>query len=140
AKVQFGDGFIASFDTTQTGPSITAATNAASFVPAGNGAAPGEMVTFFGNELGPKSLVGAVLDANGKLPTTVAGCQALADGNPSPIVYVLTSQTTVILPYELTPKIGGDPIFVQMVCNGVAGNLFPLEIVDSAPGIFSAGN
>ncbi len=135
-----GDGFIARFDTTTNGPTITAATNAASFAAAGPGAAPGEMVTFFGSKLGPDSLVGSVLDSNGKLPTTVEGCQALADGTPSPIVYVWTNQTSVILPYALTSKIGKDPIYVQIVCNGVAGNLFPLKITDSAPGIFSAGN
>jgi len=140
ANVLVGDAFVASFDTTKTGPTITAATNAASFVPAGQGAAPGEMVTFFGSSLGPSSLVGSVLDADGKLPTTVEGCQVLADGNPSPIVYVWTNQTSVILPYELRPKIGAGSVFAQIVCNGVTGNLFPLKIVDAAPGIFSAGN
>ncbi len=140
ANVLIGDAFIAGFDTTKTGPIITAATNAASFAAAGQGAAPGEMVTFFGSNLGPSSLVGSVLDAEGKLPTTVEGCQVLADGNPSPIVYVWTNQTSVILPYELTPKIGSASIFVQIVCNGMAGNLFPLKIVGSAPGIFSAGD
>jgi uncharacterized protein (TIGR03437 family) len=135
------DAFVALFDLTKTGPTITAATNAASFLPAGAGAAPGEMVTFFGNLLGPATLVGSVLDASGKLPTTVAGCQVLIDGTPAPIVYVWTKQSSVILPYELTPNIGQDnAVFAQVVCNGVAGNIFPLQVASSAPGIFSAGN
>ena len=90
------DALVALFDFTKSGPAITAATNAASFLPAGDGAAPGEMVTFFGNLLGPATLVGSVLDASGKLPTTVAGCQVLIDGTPAPIVYVWTKQTSVL--------------------------------------------
>lgn len=135
------DAMVALFDLTKSGPVISAATNAASFIGAADGAAPGEMVTFFGNLLGPVSLVGSVLDASGKLPTTVAGCQVLIDGTPAPIVYVWTKQTSVILPYELTPQIGQDnAVFAQVVCNGVSGNLFPLQVTGSAPGIFSAGN
>ncbi len=135
------DAFVALFDLTKSGPSIAAATNAASFLPAGGGAAPGEMVTFFGNLLGPATLVGSVLDSAGKLPTTVADCQVLINGTPAPIVYVWTKQTSVILPYELTPDIGqAHAVFAQVVCNGLAGNFFPLQIGGSAPGIFSAGN
>ena len=109
AKVMQGDAFVARFDTTKNGPAISAATNAASFAGAGTGASPGEMVTFFGTQLGPDSLFGSVLDSNAKLPITVEGCQVLADGTPSPIVYVWTNQTSVILPYELTSKIGKTP-------------------------------
>ena len=135
------DALIAVFDFTKTGPSITAATNAASFIGANPGAAPGEMVTFFGNLLGPASLVGSVLDASGKLPTAVAGCQVFVNGTPAPIVYVWTKQTSIILPYELTPLIGKpNAVFAQIVCNGLPGNIFPLQVAASAPGIFSAGN
>ncbi len=136
-----GDAFVALFDLTQSGPAIFAAVNAASFLPAGGGASPGEMVTLFGNLLGPATLEGSVLDTAGKLPTTVAGCQVLVNGTPAPIVYVWTKQTSVILPYELTPNIRQtDAVFAQVICNNVPGNLFPLQIVSSAPGIFSAGN
>ena len=135
------DGILALFDFTKTGPIINAATNAASFIAAGGGVAPGEMVTFFGNGVGPATLVGSVLDAQGKLPVTVAGCQVLINGTPAPIVYVWTKQTSVIMPYELTPNIGQDnAVFAQVVCNGVPGNIFPLQVAASAPGIFSAGN
>ena len=136
----YGDIFIATFNLAQTGPTIAAMVNAASFAP-GNTFAPGEIVTLFGSNLGPQTLAGAELDATGHLANTLAGCQLLVDGTPAPLVYVQANQVSAILPYELTPLIANNHLdYARMVCNGVPGNVAEFTAVAAAPAIFSAAS
>ncbi len=134
----YGDAFIATFNLTQSGPVIDAMTNAASFAVGNTAFAPGEIVTVFGANLGPKTLAGAELDpSTGLLASTLEGCQFLVNNTPAPLDYVYAPQTTAFLPYELTPNIGQSLInYGQMVCNGVPGNVFEFAVVAANPGIF----
>jgi uncharacterized protein (TIGR03437 family) len=135
---QYGDAFIAQFNLTQSGPVLAAMVNAASFGAVTN-FAPGEIVTLFGSNLGPKALVGAELDSTGHLATALAGCQLLVNRVPAPLVYVQADQVSAILPYELTPLIGDTLVnYAQMVCNSVPGNVIEFSVVAAVPGIFSA--
>ena len=136
---KYSNAFVAVFDLSQTGPTISAIVNAASFAPPKGNFAPGEIVTLFGSNLGPQTLAGAQLDQTGHLASTLAGCQLLVNRIPAPLVYVQANQAAAILPYELTPLINGNLInYAQMVCNGVGGNVFEFSAVAAAPGIFSA--
>jgi uncharacterized protein (TIGR03437 family) len=138
---QFSEGFIATFALAQTGPTIAAMVNAASFAAPNANFAPGEIVTLFGSNLGPQALVGAELDATGHLASTLAGCQLLVNRTPAPLVYVQANQVSAILPYELTPLIGGSlNNYAQMVCNSVPGNVFEFLAVAADPAIFSAAS
>ncbi len=137
----YGDAFIATFDFSQTGPTILAMANAASFVPPNFSFAPGEIVTLFGSNLGPQTLAGAELDSTGHLASTLAGCQLLVNRIPAPLVYVQANQASAILPYELTPLVGASLAnYAQMVCNGVPGNVLEFFAEPAAPGIFSAAS
>jgi uncharacterized protein (TIGR03437 family) len=130
-----GDGFISRFDLTQNSPIVSSALNGASFH-LGSGFAPGEIVTFFGQRLGPAQIVLAQLGSNGRLATQLGTCQVLVDGNAAPLVHSVATQITAILPYELSAKIG-QTVNAQVACGSLKSNLFPLPIVDSDPGIFS---
>jgi len=136
---QYSNAFVATFDFSQTGPTIAAMVNAASFATANTNFAPGEIVTLFGSNLGPQAIMGAELDTTGHLASTLGGCQLLVDKAPAPLVYVQAGQVSAILPYELTPRIAnGKENYAQMVCNGVAGNVFEFSAVAADPAIFSA--
>lgn len=136
-----GNALIAVFNLSQTGPVITGMLNAASFDKTAAGFAPGEIVTLFGTGLGLQTIQTAALDSTGHLATTLAGCQLLVNNIPAPLVYVLATQVSAILPYELTPRDGTHlQNYAQMVCNGVPGNTFGFVAVPAAPGIFSAAS
>ncbi len=66
-------------------PLISGVTNAAS----GQSSiiAPGEILTIYGANLGPTQLVSATFDANGLLPTTLAGTSVLIAGEPISLLY-----------------------------------------------------
>jgi uncharacterized protein (TIGR03437 family) len=130
-----GDGFITRFDLTQNSPIVSSAFNAASFHP-GSGFAPGEIVTFFGQRLGPAQIILAQLGNNGRLATQLGTCQVLIDGIAAPLVHSLVTQITAILPYELSAKIG-QTVNAQVACGSLKSNLFSLPIIDADPGIFS---
>jgi uncharacterized protein (TIGR03437 family) len=66
--------------------------------------APGEIVTIFGANYGPASLVNYQLDASGKFSTNLAGVEVLFDGVPAPIVYAEAGQVSAIVPFEVAGK------------------------------------
>src|ERR1044071_7204511 len=53
---------------------------------------------------GPAGLAGALLDASGKLASTIAGAQILFDGIAAPLVYASATQVSGIVPYEVAGK------------------------------------
>jgi len=92
------------------------------------------MVTLFGNGLGPTTLAGAQLAANGTVATTVSQTQVLFDGIPAPIVYVQAGQTTVMVPYEVAGKTSTQ---VTVTNQGQHSAPFTVPVAASAPGIFT---
>jgi uncharacterized protein (TIGR03437 family) len=135
-----GAAYVARFDLSQTGPTITSVTNGASFNPLTN-FVPGEVITFFGTGLGPAVLQTAQIDSTGHIASTLAGCQVIIDGTPAPLVYAWTKQTSAIVPYELASESAADKqLYAQVICGGVPGNLWYLYYGAADPGIFSAGS
>jgi endo-1,4-beta-xylanase len=111
----------------------TAIVNAASYQ--SGAVAPGELVTVYGADLGPGTLVGAALAANGLVSSNLSGTQVLFDGVAAPIVYALAGQTSVVVPYEASGK---QQTMVQYEFNGIVSNTVALAVVPSAPAIFAA--
>lgn|GEM_PF-3413460 len=70
--------------------------NAASYDP---NLSPGLVFTIFGAGLGPSALVTGTYDANGFLPTQLAGTEVLFDGLPAPLLYVSSDELAGIVPY-----------------------------------------
>ena len=92
SKVQFGSGG-------WTAPAclsndvLNAATQSGSA-----GIAPGELVTLTGFGIGPDVGVAYQADAQGNVPTELAGVQVLFDGTPAPILYAQSRQINAIAP------------------------------------------
>jgi uncharacterized protein (TIGR03437 family) len=99
---------------------------------------PGEIVTLFGDLVGPTSEYGASLDASGNLVTTIANARVSFDGIPAPILYASPSQMNVIVPYNIP-----NPAFtnVQVEYLGVMSAAIGVPVAASEPSIFTlAGN
>ena len=61
--------------------------------------APGQMVTLFGEGLGPETPAPAQWNADGSLSNSLAGVQVLFDGVPAPMLYTQANQINCIVPF-----------------------------------------
>ena len=104
--------------------------NAASFSP-GN-IAPGEIVSIFGNGLGPVTAQGGVFDSNGRFATILGGVQVTFDGTPAPLLYVQDAQINAITPWELAGKSNTE---MCVIYNGTRQCEAP-SVGAAAPGVF----
>jgi uncharacterized protein (TIGR03437 family) len=115
-------------------PLVTAVLNAASQSLAS--ISPGEIVTIFGQNIGPPLPIGVSLAADGKVGTNASGTQVLFDGIPAPILYASASQINAVVPYEIS---GPAPnLVVQYGATTFPAGAYAL--VPSTPGIFSILN
>ena len=114
-------------------PSINHIANSASYL---TGAiAPGEIVTIFGAALGPVVGVGATIDSKGYIETRLANVQVTFNNYPAPILYASAGQINAIVPYEVA---GASNVSVESVFGSARSNSLNVQVVQSAPGIFSA--
>jgi hypothetical protein len=95
--------------------------------------APGEIVTIFGNNLGPSKLAQGAVE-NGLWPTLVGGTRVLFNGVAAPIIYAQSNQTTLVVPYSVSSS---DRVNVVVEKNGRSSLAQSLTVVDAAPGIFT---
>jgi uncharacterized protein (TIGR03437 family) len=131
--------FLAKFEktapaVTRPGPQIFpgCVVNAASYV--GGGVAPGEMVTLFGQGLGPAEFVSYRVGADGKLAADLADTRILFDGVPAPLLYVSGKQSSTIVPYAMA---GRSSVDVQVEYRGVRSEVETMPVLTSRPGIFN---
>jgi uncharacterized protein (TIGR03437 family) len=106
--------------------------NAAGY--AGGGVAPGEIVTLFGARYGPAALNTLQFDAAGRIATSLAGTQLLFDGQPAPVIYSRTGQSSFIVPYGVS---GQTSTTIQYVYQGAHSNSVTVPVVATAPALFS---
>lgn len=128
SKVQFGSGG-------WTAPAClsTNVLNAAA-LDGSSGIAPGELITLTGFGIGPDIGVGYQPDAQGNIPTQLAGVQVLFDGAPVPVLYAQSRQINAIAPVGLGTT--GTPHNVTVTYNTQQfGPAFAYTIFGS-PGIF----
>jgi uncharacterized protein (TIGR03437 family) len=138
SKVQFGSGG-------WTAPACFSnnVLNAATQVGSG-GVAPGELITLTGFGIGPDIGVAYQPDAQGSVPTQLAGVQVLFDGSPVPILYAQSRQINAIAPAGLTVN-GTTRVtvtynhqqFGPAVANTIFGSpgIFRLQIGESAQAV-----
>lgn len=123
-------------------PVISAIANSASY--SLGVVTPGEIVTLFGRSLGPPTPVTFALSADGKsIATTLATTKVTFDGVPAPILYASDRQTSVQVPYSVTPPqslaLTNTSIRVQYGTIDAAGPLqVPVDI--AVPGIFTVNS
>jgi uncharacterized protein (TIGR03437 family) len=63
--------------------------------------APGEVISLYGLQIGPATPAFAALDANGFLPTQLAGVHVTINGTPAPLLYVSAVQINAVAPFAL---------------------------------------
>jgi len=83
-------------------PGITAVVNAASFT--SSTIAPGELVTIFGNSIGPATPVGLALGPSGKVATSLGGVTVSFDGTLAPLLYAAAGQINAVVPFAVAGK------------------------------------
>jgi uncharacterized protein (TIGR03437 family) len=59
---------------------------------------PGELITLFGNGIGPQDGVSAEPDASGFYPTSLAGVEVRFNGIAAPLLYVQAGQINTVVP------------------------------------------
>lgn len=95
--------------------------------------APGEVVAFYGQGLGPEDPVTGTVDG-GAAPMEVAETRAMFDGQAVPVLMTSSFQVNVQAPYEIAGKKDTE---VQMFYRGVPSNKIRLGVVDTAPQLFA---
>ncbi len=78
-------------------PGITSVVNSASFTSAA--IAPGELISIFGNSIGPVVPSGPVLALPAMVATSIGGLTVSFDGNPAPLLYVSAGQINAVVPF-----------------------------------------
>jgi uncharacterized protein (TIGR03437 family) len=109
--------------------------NAASFLY--TPVSPGEIVTLFGLNIGPPSLVTLTLDLNGNVVTSLASCQVMFDGKAAPLVYVSSGQIAAVVPYEVAGK-SSTSVVVNLA--GQLTNAVTLPVGTASPALFSSNS
>jgi uncharacterized protein (TIGR03437 family) len=113
-------------------PVVQAVTNAASY---GAAIAPGQMVDIWGTGLGPATLAGLTLDANGMVSTSLGNVRILFDGIPAPLVYVSATQCSAVVPYF---GASNPTTHVQVEYQGALSDPLAVPVTATAPGMFTA--
>jgi uncharacterized protein (TIGR03437 family) len=118
--------------TTVPTPVLTAVKNAASWLV--SSISPGENIVMGGTGIGPAALAGAALTSSGMLSTKIGNTQVLFDGIAAPMIYASSTQTSVMVPYEVG---GRTSTSVQIVYFGVASTPVSYNVAAAAPGIYT---
>jgi len=111
---------------------LACAGNAASF---GVGPlAPGELVTLFGDGLGPEQGVQTQATFASPFPTQAANVEVTFDGTPAPLLWVQDSQINLVAPWSLTP---GQNTQICVTYNGAKANCLNWPVAPAAPAVFT---
>ena len=109
--------------------------NAASFL--GGAVAPGEILSFFGPQLGPPSPVSNGGFNNGFLPVSLGGITVTFGQTAAPLFYASNNQINLQVPYEIS---GQSSIRMTVDYNKSPAAVTTLSVAKSAPGIFVVTN
>ena len=96
--------------------------------------APGEIISVYGQGIGPATGVPGQVDASGRVATTLSETQVLFDGRAAPVFYAGAFQVNVQVPYEVA---GRKTTSVQLIYRGIPSNIVELAMVDAAPGLLT---
>jgi len=96
--------------------------------------APGEIVTLFGNSLGPAPGIATSATPQTPFPRSAGGVQVTFDGRPAPLLWVQDAQINAVAPWELTP---GQTTKVCVLYNETPTNCLRWPVVEVAPGVFT---
>lgn len=113
--------------------SVGAVTNAASNVQ--GAVAPGEIVTVYGNALGPATLAKGTV-TNGFLSSQISGApQIYFGGTPAPLLYSSAGVAGAVVPYNIA---GQSTVNVVLALNGQVSTTTVIPVTNVAPAIFTS--
>jgi uncharacterized protein (TIGR03437 family) len=118
-------------------PVVLAITNGASLQP--GAVSPGEIITIFGNGIGPIAPATGTSfapTARGTVPTTLANVTITFNNVAAPLIFVSQSQINAIVPYQVAGQTSV-PVVIQN--NGVTSSSFTVPVAATAPAIFALG-
>lgn len=126
-----GSSAAATFTVSGT-PVVQAVVNVASYQ--GGTVSPGELISLFGENIGPATpAIMADADNNGVVDTSLGGVSVTIDSVAAPILYASQNQISVQVPYEVT----AGPNKAIVVTNGSTTANGTVTIGTQAPGLFS---
>lgn len=118
-------------------PVILSVNSAASFQ--SGAVSPGEIVTIFGNGIGPATPtlgMSFAPTASGTVPTTLGGVTVTFNGVAAPLIFVAPNQINLVVPYEVASQAGQTvPVIVTNNSNKSAS--MNVLVAATAPAIFS---
>ena len=94
---------------------------------------PGDIITLFGNGLGPQQGVQTAATLQTPYPKEAAGVRVTFDGSPAPLLWVQDSQINVVAPWSLTP---GNSTEVCVSYNSVKTNCLTWPVTQADPGVY----
>jgi uncharacterized protein (TIGR03437 family) len=94
----------------------------------------GELVTVYGDDLGPITGAGTELDGAGLVSKTLGGAQVFFDGVAAPVLYAQAGQVNAVAPYTLAGKSWTE---VWVVRDGLESNHVRLSVLPASPGVFA---
>jgi uncharacterized protein (TIGR03437 family) len=107
--------------------------NAASFV--AGALAPGELITIFGDGIGPTPPANAQFTADRlSITNQISETRVLFDGIPAPMLYASGGQVSAIVPYGVAGKSGTQ---MQMEYQGFQSAAVKLDVAPTSPAIFT---
>jgi uncharacterized protein (TIGR03437 family) len=113
-------------------PGITAVVNAASF--SSLTVAPGELITIFGNGIGPSAPQQLTLDAQGKVGTSLGGVTVSFDGIAAPLLYAAAGQINAVVPFAVGAN---STTLLQVAAPGGRTFTLSLAVSAAAPAVFT---
>jgi len=115
-------------------PGIASVVSAASFT--SSAIAPGELITIFGNSIGPSVPQPLVLEASGKVTTELRGITVGFDGILAPLLYASAGQINAVVPFGLAGK---STTLMRVSAPGGAAFTATLPVSTAAPAMFAIG-
>ncbi len=99
------------------------------------GVSPGEIITIFGLEFGPDSLVGSRINPGTRnLDTVLADTRVFFDGIAAPLIYVSPNQISAVAPYSVAGK---TTTRITVNYNGQNTNVLLMPVVEAVPALFT---
>ena len=95
---------------------------------------PGEIVTLFGNGLGPQQGVEPQATLQSPYPTQAGNVEVTFDGTPAPLLWVQDAQINAVVPWSVAP---GRNTQICVTYNGANTNCLAWPVVETAPAVFT---
>jgi uncharacterized protein (TIGR03437 family) len=129
-------GLLASGNSGNGSPQITAVANGASFI--GDAVSPGEVLAIFGANLGPAQLTPAQLtnvqpNSSTRLSTTLSDTQIFFDGVSAPLLYTSANQLGAIVPFGTA----GPTTQMVVLSQGQTSAPMTMPVAPATPALFS---